>query len=107
MWEDFHLGPQSGIVRFGLPQLLGFKGKPPPSPFRLPMRSYVQECVMHASRCANLILSHMITHTMVHPSLGQRLIKQGWKASLPDVRLSKFMRVGRRSILTHPKVNNT
>ena len=24
--------------------LLGFKGKPPPSPFRLPMRSYMKEC---------------------------------------------------------------
>ena len=35
----------------------------------------------------------MITHTMVHPSLGQVLIKQGWKASLPDMRLNKFVRV--------------
>ena len=24
--------------------LLGFKGKPPPSPFGLPMRSYIKEC---------------------------------------------------------------
>ena len=48
---------------------------------------------------------NLITHTTVHPSLGQRLIRQGWEASVPDVGLSKFMRVGRRSILAHPKVN--
>ena len=142
--------------------ILGFKGKPPPSPFGLPMRSYVKECVVHASQCADLILAHMITHTMVHPSLSQRLIRQGWEASLPmwdwanscgwdvgqslpipkwtipdwelkwkithttvhpslgqrfirqgweasllDVGLNKFVQVGCRSILAHPKANNT
>ena len=44
---------------------------------------------------------------MVHSSVGQRLIRHEWEASLPDVGLSKFMRVGRRLILTHPKANNT
>ena len=48
-----------------------------------------------------------ITHTTVHPSLDQKLIRQGWEASLPDVGLSKFVRVGRRSIIAHPKANNT
>ena len=37
----------------------------------------------------------LITHTTIHPSLGQRLIKQGWEASLLDVGLSKFVRVRR------------
>ena len=64
LWENFRLGPQSGIVRFG--------------------------------------------HTWwVHPFLGQRHIRQGWEAFLPDVGLSKFVRVGRRSILAHLRVNNT
>ena len=39
-----------------------------------------------------LRLTH-ITHTMVHHSLGQVLIKQGWEASLPDVGLSKTLRI--------------
>ena len=34
-----------------------------------------------------------ITHTMVHHSLGQVLIRQGWEASLLDVGLNKFVRV--------------
>ena len=33
--------------------------------------------------------------------------KEGWEASLPDVGLSKFVRVGRRLILAYPKMNNT
>ena len=44
---------------------------------------------------------------MVHPSLGQVLIRQGWEASLPDVELSKSVQVGTRVDPTHPKVNNT
>ena len=87
-------------------RLLGFKRKPPPSPFGLPLRSYVKECTVHASRCANLILAHMITHTMIHPSLGQVLIRQGWKASLLDVRLNKFVRVA-SAPWPIPKANNT
>ena len=42
-----------------------------------------------------------------HPSLGQRLIRQGWEASFPSVGLSKFVWVGRKSILAYPKANNT
>ena len=53
-----------------------------------------------------LRLTH-ITHTMVHHSLGQVLIKQGWEASLPDVGLSKSVRVGARVDPAHPKVDNT
>ena len=34
-----------------------------------------------------------ITHTMVHPFLGQVLIRQGWEAFLPNVGLNKFVRV--------------
>ena len=64
LWENFRLGPQSVIVRFG-----------------------------HTWR--------------VHPSLGQRHITQGWEAFFPDVGLSKFVRVGCRSILAHLEVNNT
>ena len=30
---------------------------------------------------------------MVPPSLGQVLIRQGWEASLPDVGLSKTLRI--------------
>ena len=46
------------------------------------------------------------THIMVHPSLGQVLIRQGWEASLPDMGLNKFVRVASppRPI---PKANNT
>ena len=46
------------------------------------------------------------THIMVHPSLGQVLIRQGWEASLPDVELNKFVKVASapRPI---PKANNT
>ena len=47
-----------------------------------------------------------ITHIMIHHSLGQVLIRQGWEASLPDVGLNKFVRVASapRPI---PKANNT
>ena len=48
----------------------------------------------------------MITHTMVHPSLGQVLIRQGGEASLPNVGLNKFVRVASASQLI-PKTNNT
>ena len=34
-----------------------------------------------------------MTHTMVHLSLGQVLIRQGCEASLPNVGLNKFVRV--------------
>ena len=48
----------------------------------------------------------MITHTMVHLFLGQVLIRQGYEASLPVVRLNKFVRVV--SIPQPiPKANNT
>ena len=48
----------------------------------------------------------LITHAMVHSSLGQVHIRQGWEVSLPDVGLNKFVRVALapRPI---PKVNNT
>ena len=48
----------------------------------------------------------LITHTMVHISLSQVLIRLGWEASLPDVGLNKFVRVASapRPI---PKANNT
>ena len=35
----------------------------------------------------------VLTHTMVHPSLGQVLIRQRWEVSLPDVGLSKTLRI--------------
>ena len=47
-----------------------------------------------------------ITYTMVHPSLGQVLIRQGWVASLLDVELNKFVRVA-SAPWPIPKVNNT
>ena len=52
-----------------------------------------------------LILA-LITHTMVHHSLSQVLIRQEWEASLPNVGLNKFVRVASipRPI---PKANNT
>ena len=49
----------------------------------------------------------MITHTMLHYSLGQVLIRQGWEASLPNVGLSKSVQVGVRVDPTHPKEDNT
>ena len=33
------------------------------------------------------------SYTMVHPYLGQVLIRQGWEASLPDMELSKTLRI--------------
>ena len=46
---------------------------------------------------------YVITHTMVHPSLSQVLIRQGWEASFIDVGLSKSVRVGARVDPAHPK----
>ena len=48
----------------------------------------------------------VITHTMIYPSLGQVLIRQGWEEFLLDMRLNKFVRVASipRPI---PKANNT
>ena len=87
MWEDFRLDPQSGIVCIEM-------GKDrPTSHLHVFAQSHIGE-----RNC---------THTTVHPSLDQRLIRQGWEASLSDVGLSKFVQVGRKSILAHPKVNNT
>ena len=40
-------------------------------------------------------LAH-ITHTMVHPFLGQVLIMQEWEVSLPDVGSNKTLRIGLR-----------
>ena len=51
--------------------------------------------------------SSHITHTMVHSSLGQVLIRQGWKASLPDVGLSKTLRIRPTPCATNSKENNT
>ena len=51
-------------------------------------------------------LAH-ITHTMIHPSLSQVLIRQGWEASLPDVELNKSMQVGARVDPAYPKADNT
>ena len=47
----------------------------------------------------------LITHTMVHNSLSQVLIRQEWEASLLNVGLNKFVGVASapRPI---PKVNN-
>ena len=52
-----------------------------------------------------LRLAHII-HTIVHHFLSQVLVRQGWEASLSDVRLNKFVRVvsAPRPI---PKANNT
>ena len=58
LWEDFRLGPQSGIVHFGMG-----KNRPTSHPHEF--------------------------------------------ASLLDVGLSKFIPVGHRSIIAHPKANNT
>ena len=49
----------------------------------------------------------MITYTMVHPSLGQVLIRQGCEVSFLDVGLSKSVQVGARVDLAYPKANNT
>ena len=87
MWEDFRLGPQLGIVRFGMG-----KDRPTSHPHKF-ARSHNGK--------------RRLSPLPYKPSLGQRHIRQGWEASLPDVGSSKFMRVGRRSILAHPKTNNT
>ena len=42
-----------------------------------------------------------------HPCLISLWPKEGWEASLPDVGLSKFVRVRHRLILAYPKMNNT
>ena len=47
---------------------------------------------------------YVITHTTVHPSLGQELIRSGWEASLFDVGLSKSLQVGARVDPAHSKV---
>ena len=64
----------------------GFKGKPPPSPFGLLMRSYVKEVAVfetyHYYTCV----------VVVQSSFGQRLIRHEWEASLPDVGLSKSLK---------------
>ena len=61
-------------------RLLGFKGKPPPSPF-------VGSCVTRRSALPQYALA-----LVVHSSLGQRLIRHEWETSLPDVGLSKSLR---------------
>ena len=71
--------------------------------------------VLFTLGCAriNLRPTHM---NLLNPTLGRDasylcLIslwpKEGWEASLPDVGLSKFVRVERRLILAYPKMNNT
>ena len=47
-----------------------------------------------------------ITYTMVHPSLGQVLIRQGWEVSFPNVGLNKFVSVA-STPWPIPKANNT
>ena len=44
---------------------------------------------------------------MVHNFLDQMLMRQGWEVSLPNVGLSKFVRVGARVDPAHPKADNT
>ena len=41
----------------------------------------------------NLTSGRNASYTMVHPYLGQVLIRQGWEASLPDMELSKTLRI--------------
>ena len=53
-----------------------------------------------------LRLTH-ITHTMVHHSLGQVLIRQGWEAFLPTVGLSKILRIRLVPRATNSEENNT
>ena len=71
--------------------------------------------VLFTLGCARIDLrpTHM---NLLNPTLGRDasylcLIslwpKEGWEASLPDVGLSKFVRVGRRLILAYSKTNNT
>ena len=58
-------------------------------------------------RCAVVFETcSVITHTIIYPSLGQVLIRQGWEASLPIVGLNKFVRMASapQPIL---KANNT
>ena len=55
---------------------------------------------------ANATLTNLFNSTMVHPPLGQVLIRQRWKASLPDVELNKFVRVA-STPWPIPKANNT
>ena len=90
----------------------------------------LKECIVHAMRCGieqireggigssaysqseqyligeRFVPLTKITYTMVHPSLGQVLIRQGWEVSFPNVGLNKFVRVAStpRPI---PKANNT
>ena len=75
-------------------------------PFDSKCTAQSKECIVYA--CAVFeTCSHHHTHTMVHPSLGQVLIRQGWKVSLIDVGLSKSMQAGVKVDLAYPKVDNT
>ena len=67
----------------------------------------ITHTTVHPSLGQRLISQGPPIHTTVHSSLGQRLIREGWEVSLSNVGLSKFVLVGRRSILAHPKANNT
>ena len=72
-------------------RLLGFKGKPPPSPF-------IGSCVTRRSALPQHEVAVFETCTtiicvvVVHSSLGQKLIRHEWEAFLLDVGLSKFLR---------------
>ena len=56
--------------------------------------------------CVKFLRLAHIRHTMLHPSLGQVLIRQGWKASLPDVGLNKSIRMT-SAPQPIPKADNT
>jgi len=84
-WEAF-------LPDVGLNKSLGFKGKPPPSPFRLPMRSYVKECTTTTWGGSFWDLLYFACVLVVRSSLGQRLIRHEWEASLSDVGLNKSLR---------------
>ena len=51
-------------------------------------------------------LAH-ITHTMVHPFLGQVLIRQEWEVSIPDVGLNKTLRIRPTPRAANSKADNT
>ena len=69
-------------------RLLGFKGKPPPSPS-------LDWSALPTAWVGSLgDLHHYYTCVvMVHSSVGQRLIRHEWETSLPVVGLNKFLRI--------------
>ena len=88
--RHFQIGQYLIGERFGPPikrRLLGFKGKHPPSPSL--------DWSAHTTAWPGSFwdLNHYYTCVVVvHSSLGQRLIRHEWEASLPDVGLSKSLK---------------